>query len=72
MSGAASRSAARAVGESVRRVEDRSLLTGLGCYVADVELPAMAHLAIVRADLPHARLGGVDVSEARISRSGSM
>jgi carbon-monoxide dehydrogenase large subunit len=56
---------ARLTGTSVRRVEDRRLLTGRGCFVDDVQLPRMLHAAFVRSPYPHARLAGIDVSVAR-------
>ncbi|MHB8465875.1 MAG: xanthine dehydrogenase family protein molybdopterin-binding subunit [Acidimicrobiales bacterium] len=56
---------ARNVGASVRRVEDPRILTGRGRYVDDVSLPGMLHAAFLRSVMPHGRLLGVDVSEAR-------
>jgi carbon-monoxide dehydrogenase large subunit len=55
---------ARLTGTSVRRVEDRRLLTGRGRFVDDVRLPGMLHAAFVRSPHAHARLLGVDTSEA--------
>jgi carbon-monoxide dehydrogenase large subunit len=57
--------AARFVGSTVHRKEDRRLLTGHGQYVADVQRPRMLHGAFLRSDLAKARLLGVDVSAAR-------
>ncbi len=56
---------ARNVGTSVKRVEDPRILTGQGRYVDDVTLPGMLHAAFFRSVVPHARLLGLDVSEAR-------
>ena len=42
--------------EQVKRREDPHLLTGNGCYVADIHLPDMLELAFVRSTFPHARL----------------
>ena len=53
----------RLFGEPVERREDRRFLTGRGRYVADFELGA-AHAAFVRSDLAHARITGIDTSEA--------
>ncbi len=53
------------VGTPVRRLEDPRLLTGRGRYAADIQLPRMAHLAIVRSDQAHARIIGIDTDEAR-------
>jgi len=55
---------ARLTGTSVRRVEDPRILTGRGRYVDDVTLPGMLHAAFVRSPFPHARVQGIDVSEA--------
>ena len=55
---------ARLTGSSVRRVEDPRILTGRGRYVDDVTLPGMLHAAFVRSPFPHARVQGIDVSEA--------
>jgi len=53
------------IGSSIRRKEDGRLLTGRGCYVDDVQLPDMLHLAVVRSPHAHARLRHVDVTPAR-------
>lgn len=53
------------VGASVPRKEDRRLLSGGGVFVADVQLPRMAHVAFVRSSVAHARISAVDVSQAR-------
>ncbi len=55
---------ARLTGTSVTRVEDPRILTGRGRYVADVEIPGMVHAAFVRSPFPHARVLGIDVTEA--------
>ncbi len=55
---------ARLTGTSVQRVEDPRILTGRGRYVDDVTLPGMLHAAFVRSPFPHARVEGIDVSEA--------
>ena len=43
------RSVTRHVGARRARLEDRPLLTGGGCYTDDIELPRMAHAAIIRS-----------------------
>ncbi len=53
------------VGQSVPRREDKPLLLGQGRYVADIQLPGMAHVAFARADLPHGRIKSVDLARAR-------
>ena len=52
------------IGASIRRVEDPPLLTGKGCYVDDVKLPDMLHVAIHRSTHPHAGILSIDTSEA--------
>ena len=53
------------VGQSVPRREDKRLLLGQGRYVADIQLPGMAHVAFARADLPHGRIKSVDLARTR-------
>jgi len=56
--------AQRFVGESVTRVEDRRILTGRGRYIDDVRLPGMLHAAFLRSPFAHARIGGIETTEA--------
>ncbi len=53
------------VGQSVKRVEDQRLLTGKGCYVADIEPEGVLHAVFVRSPLAHARVTSIDVDAAR-------
>jgi carbon-monoxide dehydrogenase large subunit len=55
----------RSIGVSARRFEDPNLLTGRGHFVGDVDLPGMVHLAIIRSELPHAELKGVELDLVR-------
>ncbi len=52
------------VGRSIRRTEDRRLLTGKGQFLDDMKLPGMCHAAVLRSPYPHAIIKSVDVSEA--------
>src|SRR5947199_4224093 len=52
------------IGRSLRRREDRRLLTGQGQFIADLVLPRMLHAVLVRSPLAHARIRSVDVSRA--------
>ncbi len=52
------------IGAAIPRVEDPPLLTGRGCYVDDVKLPGILHVAIHRSTHPHARILSVDTGEA--------
>jgi carbon-monoxide dehydrogenase large subunit len=56
---------ARLFGAKVRRREDERLLTGSGRYVADVALPGMLHVGVVRSPHAHARITAVDADAAR-------
>jgi len=53
------------IGASVRRVEDRRLLTGQGSFAADRACSGALELAFRRSDHPHARICKVDCSQAR-------
>lgn len=55
----------RWIGKSIKRVEDPKLLTGSGQFVADIMLPGMAHVALLRSPVAHARIRSVDTSAAR-------
>ncbi len=51
-------------GKEVRRLEDRSLLTGAGCFADDVSPPDCAHVAFLRSPHPHARIASIDAKVA--------
>jgi aerobic carbon-monoxide dehydrogenase large subunit len=53
------------VGRSVRRKEDRPLVTGAGCYVADIDLPGMLEVALLRSVVAHARIVSIDTLAAK-------
>lgn len=52
------------IGKPMKRVEDPPLLTGTAQYVDDVVVPNMAHAAVLRSPLPHARIVSIDTSKA--------
>jgi len=52
------------IGQSVKRVEDKRFLTGKGRYVDDMVLPNMTWAHIVRSDVAHAVIKGVDIDAA--------
>jgi carbon-monoxide dehydrogenase large subunit len=52
------------LGTSVRRVEDRDLMTGASTYVGNLALEGVLHLAFVRSPLAHAVITGIDTAEA--------
>ncbi len=55
------------VGKSLPRREDARLLRGEGQYLADLQLPAMVHVAFVRSPVAHARIRSVDTASAKRS-----
>ncbi|HEX5587531.1 MAG TPA: xanthine dehydrogenase family protein molybdopterin-binding subunit, partial [Acidimicrobiia bacterium] len=56
--------AARFVGQSITRKEDKRLVTGHGQYVDDVVMPGMLHGAFLRSDLARATITRIDTSAA--------
>lgn len=52
------------VGQRVKRTEDPRLIQGLGHYVDDVKLADTLHVAFLRSMYAHARITGIDTSEA--------
>ena len=52
------------VGQSVKRVEDKRFITGKGRYVDDMALPGMTWATVVRSDVAHANIRGIDAGEA--------
>ncbi len=53
------------VGARVDRVEDDRLLTGRGAFVADLSLPGMAEMAVLRSQTAHARITAIRTEAAR-------
>lgn len=54
----------RWVGRPVQRLEDPQLLSGLGCYVDDVNRPGLLHAAVVRSPYAAAAIVGIDTAAA--------
>jgi len=54
----------RYVGKSMKRVEDPRFIQGQGKYVANIQLPGMAYLAIKRSPYGHAKINSIDTSAA--------
>ncbi len=52
------------VGQSVTRRDGLGHVTGKTVYVDDIKFPDMLYLKMVRSPLPHARIKGIDFSEA--------
>jgi carbon-monoxide dehydrogenase large subunit len=51
-------------GDRMPRKEDGRFIRGKGHYVDDLQLPGMLYSAILRSPYAHARINGIDVSEA--------
>jgi carbon-monoxide dehydrogenase large subunit len=56
---------ANVIGQRVRRKEDPRFLRGEGRYVDNMPLDGALYLTYVRSPVAHARITGIDVSEAR-------
>jgi carbon-monoxide dehydrogenase large subunit len=54
----------KVIGTPVKRLEDPELLSGSGRFVADMTLPGMTHMEILRSEHGHARILKIDVSAA--------
>jgi len=54
-----------AVGQSVPRLEDPMLLRGKGRYTDDVSLPGQCHAVMVRSQVAHGVIRGIDTEAAR-------
>jgi aerobic carbon-monoxide dehydrogenase large subunit len=52
------------LGRSIRRLEDRPLLTGQGRFAADVNFPGQLHMRVVRSPVAFGRLHAIDRGEA--------
>ncbi|MHA6782010.1 xanthine dehydrogenase family protein molybdopterin-binding subunit [Pseudonocardia saturnea] len=52
------------VGKSIRRVEDPKFLRGRGGYIGDMTVTGMLYAAVLRSPHPHARITGIDTTEA--------
>src|SRR5204862_5555005 len=59
------RAMANVIGQRVRRKEDPRFLRGEGRYVDNMPLEDALHLTLLRSPVAHARITGIDVSEAR-------
>jgi len=54
----------RAIGARVERKEDQKLLQGQAQWVDNMSVPGMVYLGIVRSPYAHAKIKGIDASEA--------
>jgi len=55
---------AKYVGASIKRREDPRFIQGKGSYVANLQLPNMAYVAIKRSPYGHARIKGINTKKA--------
>jgi CO/xanthine dehydrogenase Mo-binding subunit len=55
----------RVVGQPVTRLEDAPLVRGRGLFAADVCFPRQLHMRVVRAQVAHGRILGIDTTAAR-------
>ena len=53
------------IGQALRRREDFKFVTGRACYVDDVKVPGMLHLAVLRSPHAHAIITRVDLGAAK-------
>ena len=56
--------ATNGIGASVRRKEDHRFITGRGTYTDDIDRPGQAYAYFVRSPHAHARIKGIDKSQA--------
>src|SRR3970040_440251 len=55
---------AKWVGKAIKRKEDERFVIGKGIFTADITLPGMLHIALLRSPYAHARIVSIDTSEA--------
>lgn len=55
------------IGERVLRLEDGPLLAGEGMFAADWSFPDMLHMRVVRSNVAHGTISGIDVSAAAMA-----
>src|SRR5689334_21547838 len=55
----------RVVGTDVPRIEGREKVTGATRYTVDIQLPGMLWARVLRSQVPHATLRGIDTAAAR-------
>jgi len=58
-------STTKVIGTSRLRKEDAELITGRAGFVDNISLPGMLWVGLVRSPFAHAKINGIDVSNAR-------
>ncbi len=53
------------IGKSVKRIEDKRLVTGKGKYTDDIKIPGLTHAYILRSPYASANILGIDTSAAK-------
>jgi aerobic carbon-monoxide dehydrogenase large subunit len=53
------------IGQSVKRVEDKRFVTGMGRYTDDMQMPGMLHAYILRSPYANATIKSIDVAAAK-------
>ncbi|MEF2070587.1 xanthine dehydrogenase family protein molybdopterin-binding subunit [Consotaella aegiceratis] len=53
-----------AIGQSLKRLEDRDLLLGKGRFAADINVKGQLHMRVVRSPIAFGRILGIDIEEA--------
>jgi carbon-monoxide dehydrogenase large subunit len=59
------------IGQPVQRLEDQALLTGVGRFIDDLDLPGAVHAVFVRSPHVHARVVSLNVLPARAAKGVS-
>jgi aerobic carbon-monoxide dehydrogenase large subunit len=52
------------IGQPARRLEDRRLVAGRGCFLDDINRPGQAVMTVLRSPHAHARIRGIDTQAA--------
>ena len=53
------------IGANVKRIDAPSKVTGRLKYAADMKMPNMLHMQVLRSDRPHAKILNIDLSKAK-------
>lgn len=53
------------IGQSIKRREDPRLITGEAKYLDDIQIPGMAHAAILRSPYAHAKIKSINTAKAK-------
>ena len=49
------------IGDRLTRGEDRRLVTGTGCFVADFTMPGMLHAVVLRSPIAAGRIRAIEI-----------